>query len=252
MSRVLHKVSTLARMHFTVFDEDDAVVTGAVDGDFTKRLAKDDANDTTTVTVAEIANGRYVASFTPTSTGAYYLTVSHATHAPRGWQESFDVTTGGPVVADSNGRVDVGLWVGQAPDALSSGRVLVHVVAFTGGVITAGAIADNAITAAKIATGAIDADALAASAVTSIQSGLATSAAVAALPTAAANATAVGALSKDGYTLLEHVGIASGVLAGKASGGPSGTAFRDLSDSRDVVTTSANGNGDRASVTIVP
>lgn len=72
------------------------------------------------------------------------------------------------------------------------------------------------------------------------------------VPTAAAIAAAVGALTKDGYTLLQHLGIQSAVLAGKASGGPSGTAFRDVADARDAVTTSANGNGDRASVTIDP
>lgn len=49
--------------------------------------------------------------------------------------------------------------------------------------ITATAIQDGAITAAKIATGAIDADAIAADAVTEIQSGLATAAALATVDT---------------------------------------------------------------------
>lgn len=60
-------------------------------------------------------------------------------------------------------------------------------------VVNAGGTAwgSGAITAASIATGAVDADAIAADAVTEIQAGLATSAAVAALPTAATIADAV-------------------------------------------------------------
>lgn len=95
MSRILRKVSVLVRTAFSVYDSSDVAVTGLVNGDFTKRLAKDGANDATVVTVTEIANGRYEASFTPASTGFWYLTVTQATHNPRGWDESFDVTTDG-------------------------------------------------------------------------------------------------------------------------------------------------------------
>ena len=101
MARSTRKVSTLVRSEFTVYDSSNNPVTGLVNGDFTKRLAKDGANDATAVTVAEVANGRYEASFTPASTGFWYLLVSQATHNPRGWDEEFDVTTDGlPAVSD--------------------------------------------------------------------------------------------------------------------------------------------------------
>jgi hypothetical protein len=60
-----------------------------------------------------------------------------------------------------------------------SDELQVHANEITAGLITATAIADGAITAAKIATNAIDADAIAADAVTEIQNGLATAAALA-------------------------------------------------------------------------
>lgn len=69
----------------------------------------------------------------------------------------------------------------RLPAALVSGRIDASVGAMAANTVTATAIAANAITAAKIATDAIDADALAADAVTEIQSGLSTSAEIAAV-----------------------------------------------------------------------
>lgn len=66
-------------------------------------------------------------------------------------------------------KVDVADWLGSAPNSLVSGRVDSSV----------GAMANGVVTAAAVATDAIDGDALAASAVTEIQSGLATATAVA-------------------------------------------------------------------------
>lgn len=62
-------------------------------------------------------------------------------------------------------------------------KLQVHADEITAGLITATAIADNAITAAKIAADAIGASELAADAVTEIQSGLATTAALATVDT---------------------------------------------------------------------
>lgn len=209
--RSVLKVSTTARVNFTVYDSSDAVVTGLVDGGFTKRLAKDGANDATTVTIAEIGNGRYTATFTPASTGNWYLLIFHATYNPRGWDETFDVTTDGvPTVAaiQSGLATSSALATVQAdtddiqtrlPAALVSGRMDASVGSMAANVLTATAIASDAITAAKIAdaaidaatfaagainaaaiaTDAIDADAIKADAVTEIQSGLATAAALA-------------------------------------------------------------------------
>jgi len=78
-----------------VFDTANAPVTGLVNGDFSKFLSVDGVNSAVVVTVSEIGNGRYQASFTPTSTGFWYLLITNATYNPRGWDEEFDVTTGG-------------------------------------------------------------------------------------------------------------------------------------------------------------
>lgn len=95
MPRSVQKVGVLLRSYLTVYDVDNNPVTGLVNGDFTKFLALDGVNDATVVTVAEIGNGRYVASFTPGSTGSWYLLVRQATYNKRGWDEEFDVTTNG-------------------------------------------------------------------------------------------------------------------------------------------------------------
>lgn len=68
---------------------------------------------------------------------------------------------------------------GRLPAALTGGRIDASVGAMAANVLTATAIATDAITAAKIATDAIGASELAADAVAEIQSGLATSAALA-------------------------------------------------------------------------
>ena len=213
MSRSMMKVSTTARAVFTVFDSNDAAVTGLGDGDFTKRLAKDGANDATAVTVAEIANGRYTATFTPASTGVWYLLILQATYNLRGWEETFDVTTDGvPTVAaiQSGLATSSALATVQAdtddiqtrlPAALVSGRMDSSV----------GAMAADTLTAA----------ALKADAVTEIQVGLATAAAVAALPSAAdytaaraakldnLDATVSSRLASAGYTAPDNSGIAA-------------------------------------------
>lgn len=65
-------------------------------------------------------------------------------------------TAGRTLGVDASGRVDVGSWLGTAPNALQSGRVDASVGAMAANVLTASAIASDAITAAKIADGAID------------------------------------------------------------------------------------------------
>lgn len=101
MSKSVSKVSVLVRADFVVYDSSDAAVTGLINTDFTKRLAKNGANDVTAVTVTEVANGRYQATFTPASTGTWTLLVTQATHNVRGWTETWDVTTDGVVPADT-------------------------------------------------------------------------------------------------------------------------------------------------------
>jgi hypothetical protein len=103
-----------------------------------------------------LGQARLITAFDPatdTITFSPATTVAVATHTYEIWP---------------GGRVDVGLWGGNAVNALVSGRVDASV----------GAVATGVITSASFAANAIDAAALAADAVTEIQSGLATSAAL--------------------------------------------------------------------------
>lgn len=93
------------------------------------------------------------------------------------------------LVTDASGRVTVGSIAANvitataiAADAITAAKVAdgtIDAATFAAGAINAAAIATDAITAAKIAADAIGASELAADAVTEIQSGLATSAALA-------------------------------------------------------------------------
>jgi len=53
-------------------------------------------------------------------------------------------------------------------------------------------------------------------------------------------------------TFKQFLRIVASAVAGKASSGPSTTKFRDLEDTRDVITTVANTSGDRTSATYDP
>lgn len=125
------------------------------------------------------------------------------------------------------------------------------------------------ITATAIATGAIDADALATDAVTEIQSGLATAAALATVAgyidtevaaILAAVDTEVAAIkaktdlipgTQDGLTFAQQMVLVAAVLLGKASGMATTTAvFRAADDSKDRVTATVDGDGNRSAVTL--
>src|SRR3990167_5913747 len=85
-----------ARFDIEVYDSADVEVTGLVTGNFTKYLTIDGVTDAGTVTVTEIANGRYTVTFTApavTAGNVKYVRcrVLHATHAPRGFAEDFEV-----------------------------------------------------------------------------------------------------------------------------------------------------------------
>lgn len=151
--------------------------------------------------------------------------------------------------------------------------------AIKNGAIDAATFAAGAIDAAAIAADAIDADAIKADAITEIQAGLATSAEIAAvqadtddiqtrLPAAlvggkidaalaATERTAVGTALLDladgietGKTLRAILRGIAAILLGKTSGGPGSSVFRDVNNSKDRVTTVADANGDRTTVTL--
>lgn len=95
MPRSVQKLSTLVRTYFTVYDAANNPVTGLTDGDFDKLLAFNGSNSGLPITVSEIGNGRYMATFTPNLTGSYYMLIRNATYNPQGWDEIFDVTVDG-------------------------------------------------------------------------------------------------------------------------------------------------------------
>lgn len=82
-------------MVFEVYDFAQDPVLGLTNGDFTKFVTFNGANSAVVVTVSEIGNGRYEATFTPTSTGMWQVLIRQATYNKRGWAEDFDVTTDG-------------------------------------------------------------------------------------------------------------------------------------------------------------
>lgn len=181
MSRSLHKVSVLVRSYFSVFDTADAAVTGLLDGAFTKVLSKDGASSAVAVTVAEIGSGKYVASFTPDGVATWDLRISHATHNPRGWQATYDVTTDGPLAA------------GAAMALTSAERD-------------------------SISNALLD-----------LANGVETS-----------------------YTVRQTLRLMAAVLCGKASGGPGSPVFRNLADTANRVSSTADSNGNRSAVTLSP
>ena len=101
--------------------------------------------------------------------------------------------------------------------------------AWGSGAITSGAFAAGAINAAAIATGAIDADALAADAVDEI----------------------LDEVVEGSLTLRQVLRIVLAALAGKSTGGGSGTInFRDQADSKNRIAATVNVNRDRTAVTV--
>lgn len=172
------------RITFPIFDADGDLVTGAsaldsevsIDGG----TFADCTNEATEIATASgmyyldltssEMNGDTIAVIVKTSTAGAKTTPIVMYTAARSVNDlAFPTTTGRSMDVDASGGVEVGSF---QSGALTSG-------AFAAGAINAAAIATDAITAAKIAADAIGASELAADAVTEIQSGLATSAALA-------------------------------------------------------------------------
>lgn len=249
------KVSTTARVHFTVYDSSDAVVTGLGDGDFTKRLAKDGSNDTTTVTIAEIANGRYTATFTPGSTGVWYLLITHATYNLRGWEETFDVSTDGiPTVA----AIQSGLPLASDYSAARAAKLDNLDATVSSRLASASYTApDNAgIAAVKAKTDNLPPDPADASDIAAAFASLST--AVAGVPVAVWAAgtrtlSSFGTLVSDvwaavletGFSASRLVRIIAAAVAGRSTGGPGGFTARNLADDQDQLTGTADTDGNR-------
>jgi len=96
MPRSVQKTGLLIRAYLEVYDGANAPVTGLVNVDFTKYLSLNGAVSAVPVTVTEVANGMYYATFTPAALGSWHLLIRNAANNPRGWDETFDVTAAGP------------------------------------------------------------------------------------------------------------------------------------------------------------
>jgi hypothetical protein len=165
---------------FPIFDADGDLVSGAAGldtevsidgGTFTD--ATNEATEIATasgmykvqLTAAEM-NGDVIAVITKTTTtGAKTAPNVIYTSARQIDDLAYPAVSGRSLSVDTNGRVDLGAWLGSTPNALAAGRVDVTVGAMQNNVLTASAIAADAITAAKIADGAIDAATFAAGAI---------------------------------------------------------------------------------------
>jgi hypothetical protein len=55
-----------------------------------------------------------------------------------------------------------------------------------------------------------------------------------------------------GYTFRQMMRVLSSILLGKASGGPGGSVFRDVNDTKNRITTVADSDGNRTTMTLDP
>lgn len=211
--------NTAYRAVFPIYDNDGDLVTGAAGLD--SEVSKDQGTFTDCTNEAtEIAtsSGLYYLDLTSTEMNADCVAVIVKTSTTNAKttvlvfypQESGDI------------KVDLQSIAGSAVST-SSAQLGVNVVnaagtAWGSGAITAASIATNAITATKIAADAIGASQLATDAVTEIQSGLATAASVAALPTAAANADAVWDEARAGHVTAGSFGEGVASVQGNVTG----------------------------------
>lgn len=89
------KANTLYSTQFKMMDRNGAAITGAVNGDFVKRLSLNSSNSAVTVTITEIDSvnlpGEYKVEYTPNAIGYWTVVVSHATYNLAGWQDDIQV-----------------------------------------------------------------------------------------------------------------------------------------------------------------
>ena len=81
------KLNTVAYDEFIVNDVDGNLVTGLVDGNFTKKLYNPSGTEVSgsiTVTITELGNGLYRANFTPNALGQWAILITHSTYFAHG------------------------------------------------------------------------------------------------------------------------------------------------------------------------
>lgn len=133
----------------------------------------------------------------------------------------------------------------RLPATLSGGKMRSQVEGLDADVITAASIAAGAIGVAEAPN--LDA---------AISSRAAPGAAMALTPgerdSVAAALLDLANGCEAGYTVRQTLRIMAAVLAGKASGGPSGSTFRNLPDTANRVAATADANGDRSAMVHTP
>jgi hypothetical protein len=90
------KLNTIIYDEFVVNNDAGALVTGLVNGDFTKKLYNPSGNEVSgsiPVTVTELGNGLYRTSFTPNALGAWVLIITNVTYFPYGKVENYSCIT---------------------------------------------------------------------------------------------------------------------------------------------------------------
>jgi len=87
------RIGQLVEEDFTVTDDDNNLITGLINTDFSKDLIDPNGNDasgTISVTISETVTGNYRATFTPNSVGIWYLVV-YSTYFPWGKGDTIQV-----------------------------------------------------------------------------------------------------------------------------------------------------------------
>ena len=123
--RSVKKVGSLVAMEFEVYNASNhQPVDSLVTGDFTRLLSVGGVDSAIAVTIAFLTSGRYRATFTPNAADVWRLVVRHATHQPRGWAETYDVTADGVLtvdgVLDKADTIETGVSLRQAVRAIAA------------------------------------------------------------------------------------------------------------------------------------
>lgn len=88
------KIGEIVKEDFTVVDSGNNLVTGLLNANFTKRLYNPSGTEVSgsiTVTITELGEGDYRATFTPNVIGTWYIIIIHTTYFPWGKADSVDV-----------------------------------------------------------------------------------------------------------------------------------------------------------------
>lgn len=93
--RINWKINTPYVFQFIMSTIGGTMVTGAVNGDFVKRLTLNSALSGVTVTVSEIdpinLPGWYKAVYAPDTIGYWRISITHSTYNPFGWESDINV-----------------------------------------------------------------------------------------------------------------------------------------------------------------